>query len=126
MSSIKHFFLFLFSFNDFHDFVSNLLICSSVSSNLLLIHFHVFFISVIVLFTPRFSLYFLTLFKISKFSFYSSKLLSSVTIFMIMALNSLLVRLLISTSLRSEVLSCSFIWDIFLCCLILLFLFLCT
>ena len=53
--------------------------------------------------------------------------LSSLIIFTIITLNSFLGRLPISTSLgcSSVVLSCSFIWNIFLCCFILFkFLFL--
>ena len=63
------------------------------------------------------------------FSLCLSSLLSSSLNILIITLNSLLGRLFISTSLSfSVVLYCSFIWNIFLCCLIflnLLFLFLC-
>ena len=59
----------------------------------------------------------------------SFPLLSLLSIFMIITLNALSDRLHISTWLNSsEILSCSFIWNIFLCCLILpnfLFLFVC-
>ena len=78
-----------------------------------------------------YSLYFLTVLKISNFSLCSSNhFLNSLNIFMIITLNSLLDRFLISTSLSSSSgsLSYVFIWNTFLCHLglpNLLFLFLC-
>ena len=57
-----------------------------------------------------------------KFTLCSSiLLLSSVSIFIIIALNSFLGRLLISTSLSSfsDIMSCSFVWNTLLCLLIL-------
>ena len=89
------------------------------------------FISVIIFFNSVYSLYLLI--HCWNFLFFSVwefiLLLSSLTVFMIITLNSFSGRLPISTSLSSSrVFSFSFIWNLFLGCLILsklLFVFLC-
>ena len=73
---------------------------------------------------------FLLLLVLSSFVLFVCDLMSSLNIFAISTLNSLLGRLPISTLLNSSfgVLSYLFIWNMFLCCLILphlLLLFLC-
>ena len=109
------------------------LFCSSSSFILLLIHFIVFFISVIL--QCRLVIFFIVSNSLLKtsciFSLCASILLPpSWIIFMIITQKSFLGRLPVSRflSCSSGVLSCSFVWNIFLCCLILskfMFLFLC-
>ena len=104
---------------------SILLICSSVSFSLLLIPCSVFFISITVFFSFvwLFFIFYNLLLKTSNFPLCASILLLSSSItFTITTLNSFLGRLLTSTLLSSssDVLSCSFVWNEFLCHLILL------
>ena len=112
---------------------SSLLICFSLSPNLLLIPSSLFFISVIVFFNYLwffiFSNYLLKTY--CNFLLYAWILFpGSWIIFVIITLNSLLGRLPVSMSLSCfyGVLSCSFVWNIILCHLLLskvLFVFLC-
>ena len=87
---------------------SRLLIFSPASYNLLLVPSSLFFISVIVFFTSD---YFLNIFSLLKFSLFSSIFLSSMSILMIITLNFLYGRLLISVlfSYFSEFLFYSFV-----------------
>ena len=114
----------------FHPSHPLLLLCHLAVCWFLLLYF---FISVIIfLISARlFFVFSNSLLKTSNFSFCASILLSSsLIIFAITTLNSLLGRLSISTLLSSssEVLSYSCVWNMFLCCIILpelLFVFLC-
>ena len=131
--------IFLFFFMCFFSFCcsvwvssiilsSSLLIHSSASSSLLLNRTScVFFSSVIVFFSSVTSVGASYIFYLSVEFSRSSEFVS---IFLILVLNSLSGRLLIFIPLKSfsEVLPCSFVWNILLCFFILpdpLFLFLC-
>ena len=99
---------------------SRSLICSSASSNLLFVPSSIFFISAFVFLHSDWFFYIFSM-SLLMFSMYSSiLLLSLMSIFMTMILDSLSEGLLISIWLSSfpEV-SFSFVWNIFLCLLIL-------
>lgn len=106
------FFLFPFCSGDFHYPVFQITDPLYCTSDLLLIPSRVFFLSVIVFFSSN---WFSFAFSLLRFSLCSSILLNSVSIFMTITLNY--------SSLFSSIshLSCSLIWNIFLCsfCLIL-------
>lgn len=93
-----------------------------LSSHPLLIPFSIFFISAILFFSYlSLSLLILSLYSLILLS-------SSLSIFIIITLNSFLDRLPVFSAVSSGILSYSFIWHIFLYCLVLpnlLFLFLC-
>ena len=99
---------------------SRSLICSSASSNLLFVPSSIFFISAVVFLHSDWFFYIFSM-SLFMFSVYSSILLLSLMgIFMTVILDSLSEGLLISIWLSSfpEV-SFSFVWNIFLCLLIL-------